>query len=107
MTTQEMHIEIDLELQPFADDRLQHVVLSWDHESRPLSIGTASNETIELEYKGGTLYDLGTNIAEALNNISTSLKFSDNTALCNGALSSMIIFGFAPFFKNISIICVS
>jgi hypothetical protein len=62
-----------VELQCFADDRPKHVVLSWDPESRPLSIGTASNETIELDYKGGTLYDLGTNIAEALNNISTSL----------------------------------
>jgi len=56
-------------------------VLSWDPESRPLSIGTTTNETIELDYKGGTLYDLGANIAEALNNISTSLdnlKGEDN-----------------------------
>ena len=72
-TDKDTPCEIDVELQAFGDDRPQHVVLSWNSESRPLSIGTTSNETIELDYKGGTLYDLGTNIAEALNNISTSL----------------------------------
>ena len=80
-TDKDTPCEIDLELQPFGDDRPKHVVLSWDPESRPLSIGTTSNETIELDYKGGTLYDLGANIAEALNNISTSLdnlKGEDN-----------------------------
>jgi|TARA_R110000787_G_C13131930_1_gene416198 hypothetical protein len=72
-TDKDTPCEIDIELEFFSEDRPKHVVLSWDDKSRPISLATTTNETIELDYKGGTLYDLGQNIAEALNNISTSL----------------------------------
>ena len=70
--------QIDVILKIISEDSPQHVKLSWDTESCPISLKTDGNESIELTYSGSSSYDAASEIASAINNVSDSLDKKSN-----------------------------
>ena len=72
--------QIDVIIKIISEDSPQHVKLSWDTESYPISLKTDRNESVEITHCGTGNYDAASEIAEAINNVSESINKKSNGA---------------------------